>query len=420
MKALLVDDEVDILEQAKIFLQKEVEELNVETVASAEKGLERLKEDEFDAIVSDYQMPAMDGLEFLETVRKEKKSNIPFIIFTGKGREEVAMEALNLGADRYLQKGGNPRSQYGVLAQAIVQEVKHSKIEFEKAKVEAELSSLVKGSNDPIYIVDENCRIVFANQAELEKTGMSFEEIIGSKFRESHPEKDARAFEKKVRKTFDTGNSQRQEVKHEETGRYYDRTLSPIKNPRTGKVDRIAVISKDVTERKQREKELRESEARFRRFFENEPEYCYMVSPKGKIIDVNESALDTLGYRKEEIKGKPLLSTVYAPSSQEKARKLFEEWKKGKEIKGEELQIITKEREKRTVLLSAASVKDGEGNVRYSVSIQRDITERKEREKELRKSEEKYRELFESTNVGIVVHGSEGEIISVNPAAEDV
>ncbi|KXA97080.1 hypothetical protein AKJ39_03750 [candidate division MSBL1 archaeon SCGC-AAA259J03] len=114
MKVLLVDDEADILEQAKVFLQRENDRLEVETAASAEEGLQKFSVEDYDAIVSDYQMPEVNGLDFLEIVRKEKESDVPFIIFTGKGREEVAMEALNLGADRYLQKGGDPRSQYGV------------------------------------------------------------------------------------------------------------------------------------------------------------------------------------------------------------------------------------------------------------------------------------------------------------------
>ena len=59
----------------------------------------------YDAIISDYQIPDMDGIEFLKKVRSSGNS-IPFIIFTGKGREEVVIEALNAGADFYLQKGG--------------------------------------------------------------------------------------------------------------------------------------------------------------------------------------------------------------------------------------------------------------------------------------------------------------------------
>jgi len=72
----------------------------------------------YDAIVSDYQMPEMDGIEFLKTVRGSG-SDMPFIIFTGKGREDVVIEAINNGADFYLQKGGNPKAQFAELSHKI-------------------------------------------------------------------------------------------------------------------------------------------------------------------------------------------------------------------------------------------------------------------------------------------------------------
>lgn len=73
LDVLLVDDEPDFLKQAKIFLEREDDRLNVETALSAEEGLEMLEEDGYDAIVSDYQMPETDGLEFLKIVRRENR-----------------------------------------------------------------------------------------------------------------------------------------------------------------------------------------------------------------------------------------------------------------------------------------------------------------------------------------------------------
>ena len=72
----------------------------------------------YDAIISDYQMPEMDGITFLKEL-KASGNTTPFIIFTGRGREEVAIEALNEGADFYLQKGGEPKSQFAELAHKI-------------------------------------------------------------------------------------------------------------------------------------------------------------------------------------------------------------------------------------------------------------------------------------------------------------
>lgn len=86
MRVLLVDDEPDILEQGKIFLKKEVEELKVQTAVSAEKALDMFRESDYDAVVTDYKMPGISGLDLLKGVREEDDS-IPFIILTGKAKK---------------------------------------------------------------------------------------------------------------------------------------------------------------------------------------------------------------------------------------------------------------------------------------------------------------------------------------------
>jgi len=146
INTLLVDDERSLLEQAKIFLERVSQEIEVSTVSSAKKALETIDENNFDVIVSDYQMPEMDGLEFLEEIREKRGWNIPFIMFTGKGREEVAMKALNLGADRYIKKEGNPKDQFEFLAHAINRENKQYKTKREKKEREKKVKKLYEAS----------------------------------------------------------------------------------------------------------------------------------------------------------------------------------------------------------------------------------------------------------------------------------
>lgn len=137
MDIMFVDDEKGIREQAKIFIEKENEDLDIHTFPSAEKALEVFKKDrsKFDVIVTDYSMPVVDGIEFLKRIRDEDQ-NIPFIISTGKGGEEVAMKALNLGADRYIRKDEGPNIRYEHLSQAIRKEYKRWKtqVDFEENK----------------------------------------------------------------------------------------------------------------------------------------------------------------------------------------------------------------------------------------------------------------------------------------------
>jgi CheY-like chemotaxis protein len=121
IRVLHVDDEPTDLEITRIFLKREAKDgFEIAGVLSAEEAIERLESEYFDVIIADYNMPGMDGIEFLEALRKSRRyAKIPFILFTGKGSPEVARVALRRGADRYISKAGNPASQCGELACAI-------------------------------------------------------------------------------------------------------------------------------------------------------------------------------------------------------------------------------------------------------------------------------------------------------------
>lgn len=117
---LYVDDEPDLLELGKLFLEQGGQ-FSVFTAESGTIALEMLKKHSFDAIVSDYQMPECNGIRFLRHVRHG--SEIPFILFTGKGREEVVVEAINSGVDFYLQKGGDTKALFAELGHKINQAI---------------------------------------------------------------------------------------------------------------------------------------------------------------------------------------------------------------------------------------------------------------------------------------------------------
>ncbi|MCX7021433.1 MAG: PAS domain S-box protein [bacterium] len=169
----------------------------------------------------------------------------------------------------------------------------------------------------------------------------------------------------------------------------------------------------DITERRLAETALKESEEKFRNFFENEPEYCYMVSPEGIILDVNRAALSTLGYEKKELVGAPL-RRIYAPESHDKMERLLTQWKEMGTPQNEEMIIQTKGGDKRYVLLSATAVLGLDGEPVHSISVQRDITERRQAETALKESEEKYRNLVERANDGIIIVQDE-RLKYVNP-----
>jgi PAS domain S-box-containing protein len=173
----------------------------------------------------------------------------------------------------------------------------------------------------------------------------------------------------------------------------------------------------DITEAKKSEEARQASERRFSQFFSTLPEYCYMASPTGEILDVNPAACEALGYKKEELLGKPL-SDLYAPESALKLVNLLEKWKRTGKLHNEEMFILTKEGKKRTVLLNAGAVKDAKEKLVYVASIQVDVTERKEILQKLRESQNRLKGIVESAMDAIIVVDEDQRIIVFNAAAE--
>ena len=116
IRVLVVDDEADFLDLCQEFLGQE-DELEAAFVSSPVKALDMLSSDDYQVGVSDHNMPWMDGLQFMNTVRSLRKT--PFILITGHGREGLAIDALSNGADFYIEKAGSPKGMFEQLLQAI-------------------------------------------------------------------------------------------------------------------------------------------------------------------------------------------------------------------------------------------------------------------------------------------------------------
>lgn len=114
---LLIDDDEAVLDSISEYLVYFFH-FTVTKEVSGEAALETLSRNTFDAIVSDYEMKGMTGIEFLKRLRS-RGDDTPVIIFTGRGREEVVIESYENGADAYIQKGGDVRSQYADLVKKI-------------------------------------------------------------------------------------------------------------------------------------------------------------------------------------------------------------------------------------------------------------------------------------------------------------
>ncbi len=419
MNILFVDDEEGLLDQAKIFLEQMEYDFNVSTVRSSEEALEKLNNENHDAIISDYQMPQIDGLELLEIIRKEKNRDLPFIIFTGRGREEVAIKALNLGADRYIQKGGSPKSQYGILAEAINQEVRRHQIE---SKLELTQYSVDKASAS-IYWIRPDGSFVYTNDKVKDRLGYTSEELDKMHVWDVDPNhgKDMR-------------EEQWKRIKDEKVITF--RTQHKTKNGDVFPVDITShyiehegeeyefAFSRDITERIETREVLEKSEKRYKTMFEFASDGIVLLDEDGVITECNSTFVEILGYEKSEIIGKT--PADFSPDVQEDGELSAKKVKRyvQKTLNGEnpsfEWLMETKDDSKLFTEISLKKIKINDET--KIIAMKRDISQRKKAEKEIKKEKKKFKEIFNNANDAIYLHelteeGMPGNFIEVNDVA---
>jgi PAS domain S-box-containing protein len=188
IRVLFVDDEPELLTISRVYLEKRGE-MSVTTAISADEALSLLRKQKFDAIVSDHIMPGMDGLEFLKTIRRNGDKT-PFIIYSGKGREHVILEALNCGADFFIPKGGDALAQYVEMKHKILLAVKERQTASALQESEARYRGVVEDQTEFICRFHPDGTITFANAAYCRYFGHRCSEVIGTRFSPRIPDEE--------------------------------------------------------------------------------------------------------------------------------------------------------------------------------------------------------------------------------------
>jgi len=161
LSVLLIDDEPALLEVFRLFSERS-QEMSIHTTQSAKEALELLPEKTYDAIVVDYDMPEIDGIEFLKILRSEGDTT-PVIIFTGVGHERTAIEAINQGANFYLKKGENPEMQFRELVTMVKTAVEKTYLGKNLGTTRRVITDLINFSSDPGFAIDHVGKVVAWN-----------------------------------------------------------------------------------------------------------------------------------------------------------------------------------------------------------------------------------------------------------------
>jgi len=181
IRVLHVDDEPEFLDLTASFLERESDRLVVETATTADEGLERVAREEFDCVVSDYDTPGTDGLEFLDATREEHP-DLPFILYTDEGSETVVSDALSAGVTDYFPKGGT--DQFAVLANRITDAVEQYRSRRAAEESRQRLSLFFEQSSVGALEWDADFEAVRVNDAAEEILGYTEEDLAGRSWRE--------------------------------------------------------------------------------------------------------------------------------------------------------------------------------------------------------------------------------------------
>ena len=435
---LYVDDEAALLEIGKLFLEGSGE-ISVDTITSAPAALTLMEKKSYDAIIADYQMPEMDGIAFLKEVRTAGNT-IPFILFTGRGREEIVIQALNEGADFYLQKGGEPRSQFVELMHKIRIAIEHHQA-AEKIQSLTRLYAVLYATNKAIVhfrtkgeFFSEICRILvetgglrmawigLADQAAIRPvtsaghvdgyldnftipiedipqgrgpTGRAYREgkyyfsndISGDPCMEPWRENALkRGYRANAAFPFALGteNAGVLCIYAPVTGFFDEQTISLLEELAIEISFALRTIDEE-TNRKSAEELLRESEKRYRALVENVIDIVYQTDLNSTITFVTPSALHLLGYDTlDDLIGRPITSFWADP---EKRNELLARMKEKGYVNDYEVIVLNRDGSEIPVSISSHFYHDNTGRIAGVEGIIRDIRERKRSEKALRESE---------------------------------
>jgi PAS domain S-box-containing protein len=412
IRVLHVDDDAGFLAVAKQCLEEQ-SQFQVDTAQSAKEAREKTKHSEYDVIVSDYKMPEKNGLELLRELRHQG-NDVPFILFTCKGKEEIAIEALNSGVYRYVGKEGNAEVTYGELKRSICDAVRGQRAEKLFREAENRLQQITENMQDMLLLTDTNLVCTYASASHKWILGYEPREMVGEPVYDFiHPDDLPKALEA-AEKAFKNTSGGKMEVRVRcADGSYIlSEGIGKILTDENGQIIGTVLSSRDITERKKIEQALKESEEKYRKLFEEALDAIFVADAEtGIIIDCNHAATTLTGREKSELIGMHQ-RFLHPDKNGGNFSESFEQHLGDKEGQIIETQIIRKNGEIRDVTVKGNLIEiNGKKMLR---GVFRDITESK---KILEKNSFQSR-LLNAVGQAIIATDMNGKIIYWNYAAE--
>lgn len=397
LRVLLVNKSEDEARPVIKELQEAGYTVNSQRVDTPEKLTAAIKKQTWDIILADTNLPNFNGLQILRTSRNYAPE-IPVVFITENLTWDNIGTLMEAGANSCTSKKELKR-----LIPVIKRELGSAELRKEYKTAEQQIifqSKLASESPDPILRVGRDGVIQYHNKASSPLL-LSWQSSLGKPL----PAK----WQRLIKEVYESGINKTTEIEYKDKN--FLLNIVPVKD-----ADYVNIYAIDITEQEKAKEALHESEEKYRSIVENTTDAILLTIPDGQILSANPAAERIFGRSEKEICqiGRNGIIDVTDPRLPDALKK--------REITGKfegELTFLRKDGSKFPGEITSTLFTDSEGNKRTSMFI-RDITERKQAEKALKESEEKFRTLFETMAQGVVYEDAKGKITSANPAAERI
>lgn len=381
-KILIVEDESVIGENIHMILHHKGYDV-VGPVKNSEDAIQMAFREKPHVVIMDIEISGeSDGIETAKRINEI--ADIPVLYLTAHSDDETIQRARETDPYGYIIKPINSKELIAAIELAIY---KH-KIETELKKSEEKFYDLYNNAPDMYISIDaETGEILECNDTVIKTTGYNKDELIGRKvFEIYHPDSRERATDvfNQFRKTGEVKGEDLIILKKDGTAGYVNLSASAVRDE-TGKIIKSRSIWRDITEKKVLERQLVENEERFRLLFENSPLPYQSLDMDGRVLEVNNSWLNVLGYNKEEVLGKNIKEFL-DPASLKIIKDKFSHFKSSGEVRGVEFHMRKKNNEKILVSVNGKLSFRKDGSSMQTHCIFRDITDQREAERKLEAS----------------------------------
>jgi PAS domain S-box-containing protein len=372
IRVLHVDDDAGFLAVAKQCLEEQ-SQFEVDTALSAEEALKKLRDSEYDVVVTDYQMPGKNGLELLRELRQEG-NDVPFILFTCKGKEEIAITALNSGVYRYVGKEGKAEATYAELKRSICDAVRGQRAEKLLREAKNQLRLITENMQDMLLITDANLICTFASASHRWILGYEPSEMIGKNIYDFiHPDDMARAMEA-AKKAFkdNSGGTMEVRVRRADGSYILSEGIGKILTDENGQITGTMFTSRDITE----SKKISEKTRLQARLLNSVGQAIIATDLEGNITYWNRAAEQLYGWKEAEVLGRNIVNVTPAETSQEQAINIMNRLIEGEYWSGE---FIAKRRDGTIfpAIVTNSPITNDKGEIIGVIGISTDITEQK-------------------------------------------